>query len=100
MISNKSHTLYCGITTDLLGRFEEHRSGAYENAFTRRYQFDRLMWFETAADLIAAGHGPQLTVIVTGIPAGLKLDRDNIQRDMRRRHRQHGYPWRAHEDRI
>src|SRR5882757_6675378 len=34
-------------------------------------------------------HGPQLTVIVTGMPAGLQLDRARINRDMARR--QHGY---------
>lgn len=40
---------------------------------------------------ITAGesHGPQLTVIVTGMPAGVTLDRERINRDMQRR--QHGY---------
>ena len=34
-------------------------------------------------------HGPSLTVIVTGIPAGVRLDRARIDRDLARR--QHGY---------
>jgi chorismate synthase len=34
-------------------------------------------------------HGPALVAIVTGLPAGLELDRDAIQTDLRRR--QHGY---------
>ncbi len=34
-------------------------------------------------------HGPQLTVIVTGMPAGVRLDRDRLNRDLTRR--QHGY---------
>jgi len=34
-------------------------------------------------------HGPQLTIIVTGMPAGVWLDRDRINRDLARR--QHGY---------
>ncbi|MGA8807470.1 MAG: chorismate synthase [Thermoanaerobaculia bacterium] len=40
---------------------------------------------------VSAGesHGPQLTVIVTGMPAGVRLDRARINRDMARR--QHGY---------
>src|SRR5947209_11472045 len=40
---------------------------------------------------VSAGesHGPQLTVIVTGVPAGVRLDRERINRDMARR--QHGY---------
>jgi chorismate synthase len=42
-------------------------------------------------DFVSAGesHGPQLTVIVTGMPAGVKLDRERINRDLARR--QHGY---------
>ena len=40
---------------------------------------------------VSAGesHGPQLTVIVTGMPAGVRLDRERINHDMARR--QHGY---------
>jgi chorismate synthase len=40
---------------------------------------------------VSAGesHGPQLTVIVTGMPAGVHLDRERINRDLARR--QHGY---------
>ncbi|HEY0158648.1 MAG TPA: chorismate synthase [Thermoanaerobaculia bacterium] len=42
-------------------------------------------------NFVTAGesHGPQLTVIVTGVPAGLRLDRARINDDLRRR--QHGY---------
>ena len=40
---------------------------------------------------VSAGesHGPQLTVIVTGMPAGVRLDRARIDRELQRR--QHGY---------
>src|SRR5438270_13225191 len=40
---------------------------------------------------VSAGesHGPQLTVIVTGMPAGVTLDRERINHDLARR--QHGY---------
>lgn len=40
---------------------------------------------------VSAGesHGPQLTIIVTGMPAGVTLDRARINRDLARR--QHGY---------
>ena len=34
-------------------------------------------------------HGPQLTIIVTGMPAGVRLDRQRINGDLARR--QHGY---------
>ncbi|HEX9502148.1 MAG TPA: chorismate synthase, partial [Thermoanaerobaculia bacterium] len=40
---------------------------------------------------ITAGesHGPQLTIIVRGMPAGVRLERDRIDSDLARR--QHGY---------
>ncbi|HET7705130.1 MAG TPA: chorismate synthase [Thermoanaerobaculia bacterium] len=44
-----------------------------------------MMNFLTAGE----SHGPQLTVIVTGMPAGVRLDRNRIDRDLMRR--QHGY---------
>jgi chorismate synthase len=34
-------------------------------------------------------HGPELTIIVTGLPAGLRLDRERVNLDLKRR--QHGY---------
>jgi chorismate synthase len=42
-------------------------------------------------EFITAGesHGPQLTIIVRGMPAGVRLDRDRINGDLARR--QHGY---------
>lgn len=45
-----------------------------------------------ALKLITAGesHGPGLTCIVDGLPAGLRLDRDAINRDMQRRQLGHG----------
>jgi len=45
----------------------------------------------TRVNLTTAGesHGPGLTAILTGIPAGLKIDFDFIQTELRRR--QHGY---------
>lgn len=54
IVSNKSHTLYTGIATDLLARVREHKSKTYANAFTARYNFDRLVWFETYSDASAA----------------------------------------------
>jgi len=43
------------------------------------------MHFTTAGE----SHGPALTIIVQGIPAGLKLDQQRINQDLSRR--QHGY---------
>ena len=40
---------------------------------------------------VSAGesHGPQLTIVITGMPAGVRLDRERIDRELARR--QHGY---------
>ena len=43
------------------------------------------MKFTTAGE----SHGPQLTIIITGMPAGVTLNRDRINSDLSRR--QHGY---------
>src|SRR6266511_6413578 len=45
-----------------------------------------------ALKLITAGesHGPGLTCVVEGLPAGLELDRETIDRDMARRQLGHG----------
>src|SRR3954451_6635760 len=45
-----------------------------------------------ALKLITAGesHGPGLTAIVEGLPAGLELDRESIDADMARRQLGHG----------
>ncbi len=43
-------------------------------------------------ELVTAGesHGPALVAIVTGLPAGLRLDRDAIANDLHRRRQGHG----------
>ncbi|HEY4643061.1 MAG TPA: GIY-YIG nuclease family protein [Thermoanaerobaculia bacterium] len=46
IVSNNAHTLYTGMTNDLTDRVRQHKEGMYKNAFTARYTFDRLVWFE------------------------------------------------------
>ncbi|MBI1251840.1 MAG: GIY-YIG nuclease family protein [Alphaproteobacteria bacterium] len=47
MMTNKPRgTLYLGVTSDLLRRVHEHRTGV-GSPFTRRYGLTRLVWFET-----------------------------------------------------
>ena len=54
IVSNANHTLYTGMAADLVKRIEQHRRGTYDNAFTRRYNFDRLVYFETVSDKFVA----------------------------------------------
>ena len=45
ILSNKSRTLYVGVTNNLLSRVEQHRNGELEG-FTKRYNIHRLVYFE------------------------------------------------------
>src|SRR5690242_9508499 len=54
MMSNKSHRLYIGATTDLVLRVRQHKEGSYPNAFTARYNFNRLVYFEVLPSYRAA----------------------------------------------
>lgn len=47
IISNNAHTLYTGMTDDLPRRIYQHKTKTFRNAFTARYTFDRLVYFET-----------------------------------------------------
>ena len=50
--SNRSMTLYTGVTNDLVRRVAEHKRG--ECRFTSRYHFDRLVFFETFDSILDA----------------------------------------------
>jgi putative endonuclease len=47
MMSNKSHRIYIGATNDLIQRVRQHKQKVYPSAFTARYNFDRLVWYES-----------------------------------------------------
>jgi chorismate synthase len=50
-----------------------------------------MLWAMKRLTLVTGGesHGPELTVVVTGLPAGLKMDLDFVNYELKRR--QHGY---------
>jgi len=54
LMSNANRTLYVGITSDITRRVVQHKTGVYENAFTKRYNFDKLVYFEEALAQAAA----------------------------------------------
>jgi putative endonuclease len=45
ILSNRSRTLYVGVTNKLLFRVEQHRNGEFEG-FTKKYNIHRLVYFE------------------------------------------------------
>ena len=53
ILANWSRTLYVGVTNDLERRVFEHKQRLVAG-FIRRYRIDRLMYFESTSDVLAA----------------------------------------------
>jgi putative endonuclease len=54
ILTNSHHTvLYTGVTNDLVRRIHEHRSKATPG-FTRRYNLDKLVFYEVTEDVTSA----------------------------------------------
>ena len=53
LLTNKSGTLYTGVTGDLKRRVWQHRHKQVDG-FTKRYNIDRLIYFETFHDVWSA----------------------------------------------
>jgi putative endonuclease len=49
ILSNDTHRLYIGATNDLPRRVYEHKRRLFPQAFTARYTYDRLVYFEVFA---------------------------------------------------
>lgn len=45
-MSNRTHCIYIGATTDLLGRVRDHKEKRYPTSFTARYSLNRLVYYE------------------------------------------------------
>ena len=46
IMTNRSKTLYTGMTGKLENRVWHHKNGYYEGSFTARYKLDRLAYYE------------------------------------------------------
>ena len=53
MMASRSRVLYVGTTSDLLRRAVQHKTGAFAG-FTRKYQVNRLVYFEQTSNSRAA----------------------------------------------
>ena len=56
ILTNRSGTLYVGMTDDLAARLVEHRTGKFPRAFSARYDLNRLVFvelFESAGEAMA-----------------------------------------------
>ncbi len=54
IVSNANRTAYVGMAYELVRRVDQHKKGTFDNAFTKRYNFDRLVYFEELATRSAA----------------------------------------------
>ncbi|WP_024328310.1 GIY-YIG nuclease family protein [Thioalkalivibrio sp. ALR17-21] len=53
MSNRRGGTLYVGVTSNLVQRVWQHRSGKV-SGFTSRYGLHRLVWFETCEEMASA----------------------------------------------
>jgi putative endonuclease len=53
LASKRNGTLYIGVTSNLLARIHQHRTGAVRG-FTREYAVKQLVWFERHATMDSA----------------------------------------------
>ena len=53
LLASKSRRLYVGVTNDLERRLYEHKSKQLDG-FTKRYNIDRLVYFEQTTDILSA----------------------------------------------
>jgi putative endonuclease len=53
ILTNKSGTLYIGVTGDLRKRIWEHKNKVVEG-FTKRYKIDKLIYFEQTENVMSA----------------------------------------------
>jgi putative endonuclease len=55
IMTNRHRTvLYTGVTSDLDRRVLQHKAGVHPAGFTRRYNIDRLVYYELANDIRSA----------------------------------------------
>ncbi len=51
-VTNKNNSvIYIGITSDLIKRVYQHKTKAFKNAFTSKYNCDKLVYFEEFIDV-------------------------------------------------
>ncbi len=55
IMTNPSNTvLYTGVTNNLLRRVEEHKSGSNKDSFTKKYNVNKLVFYEAGEDAYSA----------------------------------------------
>jgi len=52
--NKKDGVIYTGVTSELKHRIESHKTKKYKNAFTARYNVDKLVYYEEFDSIITA----------------------------------------------
>ncbi len=48
ILTNQTNKIfYTGVTSDLFTRIQKHKMGFYINSFTRKFNVDKLIWYES-----------------------------------------------------
>ena len=53
ILTNRSGTLYVGMTNDIVRRIQEHKEGR-GSKFTSKYRINRLVYYESTNDVLSA----------------------------------------------
>lgn len=76
ILSNQRHTVfYTGVTNNLIKRTYEHKMKFVEG-FTKKYHIEKLLYFESTPDLLAARHRERL---IKKWKRSIKFDAINTQ---------------------
>ncbi len=46
LTNKKNKIFYMGVTNNLFVRIEKHKTGFYVNSFTKKFNIDKLVWYE------------------------------------------------------
>jgi putative endonuclease len=52
--NNSNRVLYTGVTSNIKSRIESHKTKKYPNAFTARYNANKLVWYQEFNSIIDA----------------------------------------------
>lgn len=66
ILSNKSGTLYIGVTSDLKKRIYQHRSKLVDG-FSKKYNLNKLLYFEQVTDIKSAIKREAAKTLETGV---------------------------------
>ncbi len=54
MTNRPNGTLYTGVTSELKYRIQSHKTKKYKNAFSARYNLDKLVWYQEFDSIVDA----------------------------------------------